>query len=124
MKGQKHLQSGLFGMFLAFAPGLRLGAEQTPAQFFEAKIRPVFAEKCYSCHSHKAKKLKAGLYMDSLGGLIKGGDSGPSSGTYKTTEGQDFTMKKVERAIFNKEKRTNFEVSKLHLINLKKKNLF
>ena len=74
----KHLQSGLFGMFLAFAPGLRLGAEQTPAQFFEAKIRPVFAEKCYSCHSHKAKKLKAGLYMDSLGGLIKGGDSGPA----------------------------------------------
>ena len=53
-------------------------SEQSDIEFFETKIRPVFAEKCYSCHSHNSKKLKAGLFMDSRAGLLKGGDSGPS----------------------------------------------
>jgi len=54
--------------------------EAAPEQveFFEQKIRPVLAEHCYSCHSAQAKKLKAGLYLDSLGGVMKGGDSGPA----------------------------------------------
>ena len=26
--------------------------------FFEAKIRPVLADRCYSCHSLKAEKIK------------------------------------------------------------------
>ena len=55
-----------------------LFSEQSDIEFFETKIRPVFAEKCYSCHSHNSKKLKAGLFMDSRAGLLKGGDSGPS----------------------------------------------
>ena len=52
----------------------------TPAQlqFFESKIRPVFAGKCYNCHSHQAKKLKGGLYMDSRAGLLEGGDTDPA----------------------------------------------
>ena len=32
--------------------------------FFEEKIRPVLAEKCYECHS-TAKKVKAKLHLDS-----------------------------------------------------------
>jgi len=48
------------------------------ADFFEKKIRPVLAERCYSCHSVKATKLKGGLYLDSRQGLLKGGDSGPA----------------------------------------------
>ena len=44
--------------------------------FFESKIRPLLAEHCYSCHSAKAEKLKGGLYVDSLEGLLKGGDLG------------------------------------------------
>jgi hypothetical protein len=54
-------------------------AEQV--EFFENKVRPLLVEHCYSCHSAEAEakgKLKAGLRMDSLEGLKKGGDSGPA----------------------------------------------
>ena len=52
----------------------------TPEQieFFETKIRPVFASKCYECHSAEAKKLKAGFRLDNLEGVLKGGESGPA----------------------------------------------
>ena len=46
--------------------------------FFEKKIRPVLVDKCHKCHSASSKKLKADLYVDSLEGLLKGGDSGPA----------------------------------------------
>ena len=46
------------------------------AEFFEAKIRPVLAAHCFPCHSAQAEKLKAGLRLDSLEGLLKGGESG------------------------------------------------
>ena len=48
-------------------------------EFFETKIRPLLSSNCFACHSQKANskgKLKAGLYLDSHKGLIKGGDSG------------------------------------------------
>jgi len=46
--------------------------------FFEKKIRPVLVEKCYSCHSADAKKVRGGLLLDTRDGLRKGGDTGPS----------------------------------------------
>ena len=49
-------------------------AEQT--EFFEKKIRPVFAEHCYSCHSDKAEKVKGGLRLDTRDTLLRGGTSG------------------------------------------------
>jgi hypothetical protein len=45
--------------------------------FFEKKVRPVFAEHCYKCHSGQAKKLKGGLRLDTVAGIRKGGDTGP-----------------------------------------------
>ncbi len=48
--------------------------------FFEAKIRPVLANRCYKCHSEqaaKAGKLKGALLLDSREGLLKGGEDGP-----------------------------------------------
>jgi len=45
---------------------------------FEAKIRPVLVEKCYSCHSAEAKALRGGLLLDTRQGLLTGGDSGPA----------------------------------------------
>ena len=53
-------------------------AELTPAQIahFENKIRPIFAEHCYQCHSPARGKVKAGLELDWKGGWEKGGDSG------------------------------------------------
>jgi hypothetical protein len=49
--------------------------------FFEKKIRPVFVQHCYGCHSAAAqakKKLRGGLLLDTWDGLRAGGDSGPA----------------------------------------------
>ncbi len=47
-------------------------------KFFEAKIRPVLVEQCYSCHSAESRDLGGGLQLDYRAGLLKGGDSGPA----------------------------------------------
>jgi hypothetical protein len=44
--------------------------------FFERTIRPLFAERCYGCHSARAPKLKGGLRLDTPEGLRQGGTSG------------------------------------------------
>jgi hypothetical protein len=46
--------------------------------FFERKIRPVLAEKCYECHSDKAKKVKGGLKLDTKAAVLHGGENGPA----------------------------------------------
>lgn len=46
--------------------------------FFETKIRPVLIDKCYSCHSAEAKKIKGGLLLDTREGIRRGGDTGPA----------------------------------------------
>ena len=46
--------------------------------FFEKKIRPVLVEKCYQCHSAKAKKIRGNLVLDTREGTRKGGDLGPA----------------------------------------------
>lgn len=46
--------------------------------FFESRIRPILIDKCYSCHSSGAAKIKGGLRLDSRVGLLKGGNSGPA----------------------------------------------
>lgn len=51
-------------------------AEQV--DFFETRIRPVLVEHCHRCHSEDAERLKAGLKLDSLAGLLRGGDLGPA----------------------------------------------
>src|SRR5436190_7822200 len=47
-------------------------------EFFEKKIRPVLVERCHSCHSAGAAKLKGGLRLDTLETALKGGDTGPA----------------------------------------------
>jgi cytochrome c553 len=58
----------LFNVSLAAASG----EEITPAQleFFEAKIRPVLAENCYSCHNSVDKK-KGDLALDHRAALLE-----------------------------------------------------
>lgn len=55
-------------------------AEVTPAQiqFFENQVRPILAQRCYSCHSAEAERVKADLWLDTREGVLKGGDSGPA----------------------------------------------
>ncbi|MDB6004791.1 MAG: Protein of unknown function (DUF1553)/Protein of unknown function (DUF1549)/Planctomycete [Prosthecobacter sp.] len=45
--------------------------------FFENKIRPVLAERCYKCHAEDAEKIKGGFVLDTREGIRRGGDSGP-----------------------------------------------
>src|SRR5947209_2359106 len=62
---------------------LAIGSMPAPAQdagndFFERKIRPILVEHCYECHSAKAKRVRAGLLLDTRDGLRKGGETGPA----------------------------------------------
>jgi len=52
-------------------------ADSTNADFFETRVRPIFAEHCYKCHSSRAEKLKGGLRLDDRDAFAKGGESGP-----------------------------------------------
>src|ERR1700677_2028454 len=65
---------GLLGL-----PSLLLagGTDPKGIEFFETKIRPVLSKHCYECHSAQARKVKAGLLLDSKAGMLQGGDSGP-----------------------------------------------
>ncbi|HZE96736.1 MAG TPA: PSD1 and planctomycete cytochrome C domain-containing protein [Planctomycetota bacterium] len=51
-------------------------ADAEGVEFFEKKIRPVLADKCYSCHSSELRKVKGGLRLDTKEGMVKGGESG------------------------------------------------
>src|SRR5580658_1230889 len=44
-------------------------------KFFETSIRPMLAEKCYSCHS--ATEQRGGLRLDSREAMLKGNAHGP-----------------------------------------------
>lgn len=76
------MRTGRLFALLAFVavPSLARADGITPEQaaFFEAKIRPVLAKSCYTCHSAKAKRLKAGLRVDGRQALLDGGDNGPA----------------------------------------------
>ena len=70
-----------FGLLLGIA--LAPSAVSNPASagdsaFFEAKIRPILAERCYSCHGAISGKAKGGLTLDTRDGIRKGGANGPA----------------------------------------------
>src|SRR5215213_1150397 len=74
------LAFGLLGLGALAATSVR-GADAPPSKdaldFFEAKIRPVFVDKCYNCHDGSgAKSVKGGFTLDTRAGLLKGGESG------------------------------------------------
>ena len=51
-------------------------ADPKQIEFFETKVRPVFAEFCKSCHG--PEKQKAGIRVDTLHFLLKGNEEGPA----------------------------------------------
>jgi cytochrome c553 len=72
---------GPFAKARAKAKGERVEAVSKPIssdqlKFFEARIRPVLATKCASCHSDQAAKAQGGLRVDTREGLLRGGDTG------------------------------------------------
>ncbi len=46
-------------------------------EYFERKIRPLLVQRCYECHSSRAKTVHGDLRLDSLDAVRRGGDSGP-----------------------------------------------
>ena len=62
------------GVALLISAGLAAAARGDGAAFFEEKVRPVLATRCLSCHGDT--KQKAGLRLDSLVGMLRGGESG------------------------------------------------
>jgi len=62
---------------LVAAPAVSAGPKPSAEaiEFFEKKVRPVFAEHCYECHGQK--KQSAGLRLDNKTGMEKGTDDGP-----------------------------------------------
>ncbi len=46
--------------------------------FFEKRVRPILANNCYPCHGPHAAEGQAGLRLDSLEGMLRGGRSGPA----------------------------------------------
>jgi hypothetical protein len=40
-------------------------ADPAAIEFFEKKVRPVLAERCFTCHSTTAKRKRGGLILDS-----------------------------------------------------------
>jgi len=67
----------IVGAILALSVSTRLAAQSTDVEFFEAKIRPVLVQRCYSCHNSKMAAPKGDLILDTKEGVLKGGASGP-----------------------------------------------
>lgn len=66
----------IVGAIFALSITTPLAAQTTDVEFFEAKIRPVLVQRCYSCHNSKMAAPKGDLVLDTKEGLLKGGASG------------------------------------------------
>ncbi len=56
---------------LFFLPCCAVWGQESGAEFFEKKIRPVLATRCYGCHSSKLKSPMGELVLDTRAGLAK-----------------------------------------------------
>ena len=45
---------------------------------YEKSVRPILEARCYECHSAKADEVKGNLKLDSVEGILKGGENGPA----------------------------------------------
>jgi len=73
----------LSSLFVILLATVACGDESVAAhakqiEFFETKIRPLLVNRCYECHSGISRSLQAGLRLDSIAAILKGGDSGPA----------------------------------------------
>ena len=76
------------GWLLFVASSAFVLAQPPDHSFFESRIRPVLANKCYSCHSSKLKAPMGDLVLDSRAGVLKGGRLGPAVVPGKPAEGR------------------------------------
>jgi Protein of unknown function (DUF1553)/Protein of unknown function (DUF1549)/Planctomycete cytochrome C len=73
------MRASILFLALGVTASAAVTAEPTKEQlaFFESKVRPILADRCYSCHSLEQGKSKGGLTLDTKPGWEKGGDDGP-----------------------------------------------
>ena len=50
---------------------------QAAVDIFETNVRPILVKHCYECHGPETDKGEASLRLDTLAGILKGGESGP-----------------------------------------------
>ena len=77
----------IVGLIVCVAASAPVSAQAPDNAFFESKIRPVLASKCYGCHSTKLKAPMGGLVLDTRAGTLKGGALGPAVVPGKPSEG-------------------------------------
>ncbi len=58
------------------SPAAQAQSDAAGLAFFENRIRPVFVEHCYPCHSADAKKVRGTLKLDTKEDFLKGGTDG------------------------------------------------
>lgn len=73
----QRLLSVLLGAIALLTPVHGSEIAEDDLSFFESKIRPLLAERCYSCHSQE-EKVKGELLLDSRNGWMVGGTLGPA----------------------------------------------
>ena len=66
----------IVGLIVSVSASTPLAAQTPDIEFFEAKIRPVLAQKCYGCHNSKMPAPKGSLVLDSQGRPAEGGHLG------------------------------------------------
>jgi hypothetical protein len=54
------------------------GEDPAGIEFFEKSIRPVLAERCFSCHGARVAKPKGSLVVEGRDAMLRGGNSGPA----------------------------------------------
>ncbi len=63
-------------LFFCWASLALWGQAPDSVEFFEKKIRPLFAKNCYACHASNTPTAQGGLRLDTPAGILKGGNSG------------------------------------------------
>ncbi len=58
--------------------GLGRPISEAELAFFEKRIRPLFVNKCYECHSAESTEVQGDLLVDSRATLRRGGTKGPA----------------------------------------------
>lgn len=66
----------LLGLGVSLAQAAEPAPDPVAIEFFETKVRPVFATHCYKCHG--PEKQEGGLRLDAIETILSGGDQGPA----------------------------------------------